>query len=42
MTTVFFNSQSKIYINHLTKGTMVNVAFIRTALHRFVKALKKK
>jgi hypothetical protein len=38
MVMVFFN----FYTNHFTKGGTVNIAFIRTALHRFVKVLKKK
>jgi hypothetical protein len=38
---VFFDSQGEIYTNHVTKGALVNLMFIRTALHRYLKVLKK-
>jgi hypothetical protein len=39
---VIFDSQGEIYTNHITKEALVNLMFIRTALHRFLKVLKKK
>jgi hypothetical protein len=39
---VFADSLFVIYINHIPQGAMVNPAYTRTALHRFMKLLKKK
>jgi hypothetical protein len=39
---VFFNSQDAIYINHVPKRARVNSVYIRTALSRNMKVLKRR
>jgi histone-lysine N-methyltransferase SETMAR len=42
MVLVFFDSKGVIYTNYVPRGSTVNTAYIKTALQRFVKVLKKK
>jgi hypothetical protein len=38
---VIFDSQGEIYTNHVTRGALVNLMIIRTALHRFLKVIEE-